>query len=67
MIILWFLSFSFLPVGGCGCHGGTCDLWWWWLWWVVVATMVVMASGLVVGVAKEVVAIDFCVVVLLLF
>ena len=22
MVILWVFSFSFLPEGGCGCHGG---------------------------------------------
>ena len=33
----------------------------------MVDTMVVMASGMVVGVVEEVVAIVFCVVVLLLF
>ena len=22
MVILWFFSFSVLPAGGCGCHGG---------------------------------------------
>ena len=46
ILFLWWLGVfavagSFLPVGGCGCHGGvvTCGgggLWWlqWWLWQV---------------------------------
>ena len=58
MVMLWFFSFSFLLVVGCGSHGGACGLW----WWVVVATMVVIASGVMVRVVEEVVAIVFCVV-----
>ena len=60
MVMLWFFSFSFLLVVGCGSHGGACGLWW---WWVVVATMVVMVGGMVVVVVEEMVVVVFCALV----